>query len=107
MTGRGLGYCGGSQASTSAQPGFGAGRGFGRGRGFAGGGRGGRGRRHMFRATGAPGWMRGGLVAGAPAGEKQWLETRAQALEAELAAIREQITELCRTVDDGKAGGRE
>lgn len=106
MTGRGLGICGASQASTSAQPGPGAGRGFGRGRGLAGGGRGGRGWRHMFRATGVPGWARGGMLAGVPASEQQWLEARARALESELAAVRAQIDGVANRDADGGSGGK-
>ena len=57
MTGRGMGYCAMNvtkgQSNNQAVPGWGVGRGFGRGRG-------GRGFRNWFRATGIPGWMRFG-----------------------------------------------
>jgi len=68
MTGGGFGYCAGSDV-----PGFGAGaargagfgrgmgggRGLGRGAGVGRGMGGGRGYRHMYYATGLPGWQRG------------------------------------------------
>lgn len=106
MTGRGRGTCGASQPSTSAQPEFRAGRGFGRGRGGAGGGRGGRGWRHMFRATGVPGWARGEMLAGVPVSEQQGLEARARALESELAAVRAQIDSTANRDADGGSGGK-
>ena len=59
MTGRGAGYCGGAGAPGFVSRMCGAFLGQGRGRG-------GRGRRNMFHATGLPGWMRAGMgVAGA------------------------------------------
>ena len=67
MSGRAAGYCAGFGMPGSANPasGRGFGMGFGRGQGFVGkGGGGGRGWRHMFYATGLPGWMRfGGYAA--------------------------------------------
>jgi len=84
MTGRVLGYCAGFGA-----PGFvrGWGGGFGRG--------GGRGWRNRFWATGQPGWMRGGWGAPLPAATpKQWLEKQAEALQAQLDAVRQQLNEL-------------
>ena len=86
MTGRGMGFCGGYAAPGAAQ--LGPGRGFGRGRGFAGGGRGGRGWRHMFWATGVPGRAWNTFPAVVPRSEQEWLEARARALESELAAVR-------------------
>ena len=60
MTGRQAGYCtGGTVPGFASAPG-GAGRAFGRGfgGGFGGGGRGRRGRRNQFYATGLTGWQR-------------------------------------------------
>lgn len=84
MTGRALGYCAGFGA-----PGFvrGWGGGFGRG--------GGRGWRHWYYATALPGWMRGGWGALPPvATQKQWLESQAQALQAQLDTVRQRLNEL-------------
>ena len=55
MTGRGAGYCAGFEGSGFANP---VGRDIGSGRGFGRGG--GRGWRHMYNATGLPGWARWG-----------------------------------------------
>lgn len=90
MTGRAAGYCAGY-----GTPGFANGGG---GRGFWGRG-GGRGFRHWFHATGLPGPMRAGVCGGPyrqadPKQHKQVLENQAQALQAELEAIKQQITEL-------------
>ena len=63
MGGHAAGTCAGAGMPGSANPapGTGFGMGFGRGRGFGGkGGGGGRGWRHIFHATGLPGWMRFG-----------------------------------------------
>ncbi len=99
MTGRGAGYCAGS-----AVPGF-ANRMY--GGGFSGRGRGGRrGWRHMFYATGLPGWARpdvGGLGAtttvGGPSAmnrqeELEVLKQQAQQAADVLEHIRQRITEL-------------
>jgi len=97
MTGWGRGYCGGS-AWPSPERGFsgGLGRGFGGGRGG-----GGRGWRHCYRATGVPGWSRGGWIGPAhagpgpqPATEEQHLEQRCELLESELEAIKRRLDEL-------------
>jgi hypothetical protein len=110
MTGRAAGYCAGFRAPGYAHPdpgrGFGAGFGRSRGarsRGFDGRGRG---RRNMFYATGLPGWQRFGGYA-APfmyptpyaqqpdsGMEKQALERHADALQAELDAIKKRLTEI-------------
>ncbi|MBN1362148.1 MAG: DUF5320 domain-containing protein [Sedimentisphaerales bacterium] len=82
MTGRAAGYCAGF-----AHP---AG-----GRGFWGCGRG-RGFRHWFHATGQPGWMRSGILAG-PAAPEQELETLRQQtanLQSELNRINERVEQL-------------
>lgn len=66
-----------------------------------GGGRGGRGWRNVYRATGLPGWARGGWwgARGAyslpPAGvERDFLQRQAEALEAELSRIRARLDEV-------------
>ncbi len=81
LTGRGFGFC----------------RGYGPGPGFFGGGRG---WRHMFYATGLPGWLRFGwggpgfLVEPPPETEKRLLEEEAEALKGELDEIRKRLDEL-------------
>jgi len=94
MTGRGAGFCGGAGA-----PGFvghvcGAFLGQGRGRG-------GRGRRNMFRATGLPGWMRAGGSGVAPpaqvsplAVEKQYLQDQVETLQSQLDAVKKRLDEF-------------
>jgi len=68
--------------------------GYGRGAGFGGGWR------HMFYATGLPGWMRvgrGGPAFGeepSPDTEKRLLEEEAGALKSQLAIIRKLLDEL-------------
>jgi Family of unknown function (DUF5320) len=110
MTGRAAGYCTGSGAPGYAQsgPGRGFGAGLGRSRGAwsKGSGGGGRGRRNMFHATGLPGWQRFGWNAASymyptpyarqpdPAMEKQALKSHADALQAELDAIKKRLTEI-------------
>lgn len=93
VTGRGAGFCAGFLS-----PFFGRrfGMGYGRGAGFGGG----RGWRHMFYATGLPGWMRFGwggpaFLEGPPPGtEKQILEGEAEALKSQLDEIRKRLEEL-------------
>ena len=98
MTGRAAGYCAGYGAPgfMNAGPGFGFGRGFGRGRG--GGFGGGRGWRHWYHATGVPGWARAGWpvadVKPDPAALKQMLAAQAEALQAELDAVKKRQQEL-------------
>jgi hypothetical protein len=94
LTGRGAGFCEGSRS-----PFFGRlfRSGYGRGAGFGGGGRG---WRHMFHATGLPGWMRfgwGGPAFGeepSPETEKRLLEEAAGALKTQLDIIRKLLDEL-------------
>ena len=82
MTGRGAGYCAGSGA-----PGFMSPAGQGR---F--GGRGGRGWRHCFYATGLPGWARAGSGAtGCP--------TAGMTDEARLSALKGQAAQLEKTLE--------
>jgi hypothetical protein len=73
---------------------FGAGFGFGMGNW-------GRGCRNWFRATGLPGWMRGGWggvapgpTAFAPETEKQMLEQEAEGLQSELNRIKKRLSEI-------------
>lgn len=99
-TGRAAGYCAGYGMPGFANPGFGRGF-FGRGGGRgAWGGGGGRGWRNRYYATGLPGWMRYGAY-GFPASpppdpefEKRSLADEAEALQAELEAIRRRLSEL-------------
>ena len=103
MTGRGMGYCAGYEQPGFANPtpGF-AGRG-------AGMGRGGRGFRNQFHATGLTGWQRAqrGMQAwGAPQSEEtaergpalsvraRVLEHRAELLETQLSRVREALSQL-------------
>ncbi|HOJ59432.1 MAG TPA: DUF5320 domain-containing protein [bacterium] len=104
MTGRAAGYCAGYGVPGFANPvpGWGFGLGLGWGRGFRGGGRG---WRHMYYATGLPGWMRFGGYA-APYGfpipypqpdpdrEKQALKNQAAALQSQLDLIKKRLGEL-------------
>jgi ribosomal protein L15 len=101
MTGRAAGYCAGFGMPGYANPiaGRGFGMGFGRGRGFGGRG-GGRGWRHMFYATGVPGWARFGwggiapVAAPTPEVEKDFLEGQVEALQAQLDEVRKRLDEL-------------
>ena len=84
MTGRGAGYCGGSQSPGYANPGpwVGGGRGLrGRGRGW----------RHWFYATGVPGLGRFGAWAPTQEQEKQSRTARADWLGEQLEAVRARI----------------
>jgi len=89
MTGRAAGFCAGYGMPGFANPAFGRGWGFGFGRG---GGAWGRGWRHAYYATGMPGWAR--FAGAAPdrftsaESEKQYLKAQADALQAEMEAIR-------------------
>ena len=103
MSGRAAGYCAGFGMPGYMNPmaGRGFGMGFGRGRGARGRGFGGGGRgwRHMFYATGVPGWARfGGYSAPNPQidpeTEKQALKNQADALQSELDFIRKRLSEI-------------
>jgi len=112
MTGRGAGYCAGYDAPGYAGPVPGRGFGMGWGRGWGGGwGRGGgRGWRHMYYATGVPGWARGGYAPPwgvPPAGaygpyatpptrqqETEALKSQAEWLKGQLDAISQRIAAL-------------
>lgn len=92
-TGRGRGYCSGSEtAGWTKSPGWGGRftRGWGAGMGFGGGGRGRR-WRHWARATGLPGWVRFGP---APADEAEMLQAEADQLQNQLDAINQRLSEL-------------
>ena len=98
LSGRAAGYCAGFGMPGYANPvpGRGPGMGFGRGRGFGGGGRG---WRHMFYATGLPGWMRFGGYATPyqnpdPNLEKQTLKSQTEALQSELDFIKKRLSEI-------------
>ena len=98
MSGRVSGYCAGfgMPGYANSAPGRGFGMGFGRGRGFGGGGRG---WRHMFYATGLPGWARFGGYATPyqnpdPNQEKQALKSQAEALQSELDFIKKRLSEI-------------
>ena len=96
MTGRGAGFCAGSDAPGYADPGMGPGLGRGRGRGLGRGAWGrGRGFRNWFRATGLPFWARTQPSAGpTPAQETEQLRTQAGWLEGQLDAIAQRLNEL-------------
>jgi len=102
-SGRAAGYCAGFGMPGYMNPmaGRGFGMGFGRGRGARGRGFGGGGRgwRHMFYATGVPGWARFGGYAAAypkpdPEAEKQSLQSQAEALQEELDLIKKRLSEI-------------
>jgi len=90
-SGRAAGYCAGLGMPGYANPvpGRGFGMGFGRGRGW----------RHMFYATGVPGWVRFGGYAVPypkpdPDAEKQSLRSQAEALQEELDLIKKRLSEI-------------
>ena len=95
-TGRGAGYCGGAGGAPSGS-GFisrmgGAFLGQGRGRG-------GRGWRNMFHATGLPGWMRSGpagvasATAEASRAEKQSLQDQVETLQSQLDEVKRRLAQ--------------
>jgi len=103
MSGRAAGYCAGfgTPGYANPVPGRGFGMGFGRGRGAWGRGHGGGGRgwRHMYFATGLPGWARfGGYPSPPPQfdpeAERQALKTQADALQSELDFIKKRLSEI-------------
>ena len=93
MTGRGAGFCGGAGAPGVISRMGGAFLGRGRGRG-------GRGWRNMFYATGLPGWMRSGPGGVAPAtaeasgAEKQFLQEQVELLQSQLEAVKKRLAEF-------------
>jgi hypothetical protein len=108
MTGRRAGYCADYDVPGYANPapGRGYGRGWGRGRGWpwsVGWGRGGRGWRHRFYATGRPRWARGPYAYGPswevppPLTKEQELEDlrqEAEWLKSQLDAISQRVGDL-------------
>ena len=113
MSGRAAGFCAGYDVSGFANRpigrgiGRGFGRGFGVGYGWHGGmnWRGGRGWRHMYWATGLPGWLRAARFYGPeqeidPAFEKQSLKDQQAALQAPLDMVKKRLSEL-ETTDSG------
>ena len=100
MTGRGAGFCTGTDRFGNTGAGFGRGFGMGAGRGV--GFRrisGGRGWRNQFYATGQPGWIRNASYGGpqggnGPLADKETLKQRSQILQSELAAINKQLDEM-------------
>ena len=91
MTGRGAGFCGGANA-----PGFMSRM----GGAFSGGGRGrgGRGWRRMFHATGLPGWARAAL--GAAAAAVAAAQSRVPTREEELDVLKQQANEASAVLED-------
>jgi hypothetical protein len=98
MTGRGAGFCAGYGVSGFTNPGYNAGGAF-----F--GGRGGRGRRNRFLATGVPGWryfagnpIPGGMPFSAqpetPQSELEVLKEQAQYLEKGLKELQTRMESL-------------
>ncbi|MDI3478530.1 MAG: hypothetical protein PWQ59_2055 [Thermoanaerobacterium sp.] len=83
MSGRGMGFCAGYNV-----PGCMNGHGFGMHRGY----------RHMFYATGVPGWARFGNAKD----EKSYLKAQAQYLEDQLKYIKDRLNDLEDTNDDDK-----
>ena len=91
MSGRGAGFCAGFGMPGYANPvpGDSFGMGFGWGRGW----------RHMFYATGLPGWLRFGGYAAPyqkpdPEMEKQALKNQADVLQTELDFIKKRLAEI-------------
>jgi len=96
MTGRGAGFCSGSDNAgyTRAMPGRGFGMGAGRGGGFR---RtpGGRGWRNQYFATGMPGWMRSGpYTEPGVALDKEALRQQSQFLQSQLDSIKKRLDEM-------------
>jgi hypothetical protein len=96
-TGRGAGFCAGNEAPGYANAG--PGRGPGSGLGCRGGGRG---WRHVYYATGVPGWVRGGYgyvppAEPAPKQELAALKAQASELGNQLDALNKRIAEIVRS----------
>jgi len=116
MTGRGAGFCVGYAMPGYANPMPRRGFGMGYGSGFGGRGSGGRGRgfRHMYYATGVPGWARfggrtappmnpGGYQAFEPMeSEQEILSRQAEALHSELDSIKKRLAEIEQSKTEAK-----
>ena len=102
-TGRGAGFCGGASGAPSGSGCMNHRRGarFGQGRG-----RGGRGRRNMFYATGLPGWMRSGPGGVAPA-EVPASEVERQSLQDQVKTLQSQLDEVKRQLAQSEAAKTE
>ena len=87
MTGRGAGYCAGYPTPGFDNPAPTRFAGFRRGGGAFGW-------RHMFYATGLPGWLRGRSAPAAPQSEVEALEEQANWLKDQLNAINERLKAL-------------
>ena len=98
-TGRGAGFCGGAGAPGVISRMGGAFLGRGRGRG-------GRGWRNMFHATGLPGWMRSGPGGVAPA-EVPASEAERQSLQDQVETLQSQLDELKRRLAQSEAAKTE
>ena len=104
MSGRGLGYCAGSDRPGSAQPAYGAG--MGRSRGPRGGGFG---WRHLYYATGLPGWLRSRVMPPSPTVPRGWtaadeaaaLRDQAEILQGTLEQIQQRLSELTPETGEG------
>ena len=104
VTGRGMGYCAGFDRPGYMQPGYGAGMGL--GRGYRGGGFG---WRHMYYATGMPGWARYGIAPSLPPVPPRWtaadeataLREQAEMLQRSLEQIRQRLNELTPDAGEG------
>jgi hypothetical protein len=99
MTGRGAGFCAGSD--TAGYENSVPGRAF-RGRGFGRGG--GRGWRNGFWATGLPGWIRFGLgissvIASRSDAERTVLQNQAETLQRQLDAIQKRLDAMTADTD--------
>jgi hypothetical protein len=89
MTGRGMGWCGGANAAIDMPqrgPGFGMGRGGGRGGGWR--------HRHWYYATGLPGWQRAWMGWPGPSAAFPGAFPPALSKEEELAALKQQATNV-------------
>jgi hypothetical protein len=89
MTGRGAGYCAGYGAPGYMNPAYGRGRGLG----------GGRGRRHMYHATGSPLWARGYAPHPAWPGDAGWAFNDEPTPERELEVLKTQSDFFRKQID--------
>ena len=90
MTGRAAGYCAGYTVPGSVHRAFGGGR-------FRHGGRGGHGWRHMFHATGLPGWARTDVAGTGPAAAAP--PSPELTPDRELEVLRQQVDQATHTLE--------